>query len=276
MALLLCCPTTDAKNKKDKKKYQKKEVVAAQVTPAASEQPLTITAPDKQIYGEWTVVKLDKRQLPEGVHAYFYLDFAGGNKVYGNTGCNDLNATFALTDDNITFKDFVLTSRTCHSSTEKSFLKALNDCRKYTVTAVDGVGYLHLLSSKGTELMVLKRQNFDFLAGAWRVNQIGEENVDLKDIKLIIDPVMHTLHGNTGCNIINGYIHIDPLANQDFSVQFEDIRSSQYHCPNINDETNLLIALELTTACRRINAGRVALLDRQGNTLVILDRINLR
>jgi heat shock protein HslJ len=60
------------------------------------------------------------------------------------------------------------------------------------------------------------------------------------------------------------------------AIQFEDLHSSQHDCEAIELETSLLLALEKTESCKRINQNEMALLDNKGNIVLMLQRIFLR
>jgi len=60
------------------------------------------------------------------------------------------------------------------------------------------------------------------------------------------------------------------------AIQFEDLHSSEHDCQNIADETALLLALERTESCKRINDHEMALLDNKGAIVIVLQRIHLR
>ena len=93
-------------------------------------------------------------------------------------------------------------------------------------------------------------------------------------MRLVIDAVMQTIHGDTGCNIINGIISLDPT--KDMAIQFEDLHSDDHDCETIDYETALLLALENTVSCKRINQQEMALLDNKGTIVIMLQRITLR
>ena len=130
------------------------------------------------------------------------------------------------------------------------------------------------MNSKGNVIMVLKRHNLDAMNGAWLVKEINSENVSELGMRLVIDAVMQSIHGDTGCNIINGIITLDPT--KDMAIQFEDLISGENDCESIDNETDLLLALETTVSCKRINQYEMALLDNKGNIVIMLQRINLR
>ncbi len=277
LAMLMAPATMDARKKKDKK-LEKRGVNVENVV-ANVEQPMRevpITDPAKQLYGEWDIVMLrNKKKVYTLERAYLYLDFANGNKVYGNNGCNTVNGTFQLSGNNLKFNDFISTGESCRNVTnEKTIMHALADTRRYTLQAQYNAQYLNLMNSKGNVVLVLKRHNLDAMNGAWLVKEIDNENVSELNMRLVIDAVMQTIHGDTGCNIINGIITLDPT--KDMAIQFEDLRSDDHYCEKIDNETALLLALESTESCKRINQHEMALLDNKGNIVIVLQRITLR
>lgn len=273
---LLSFTPIDMSAKKKKKKYEKREIridSVANVTP--NPEPVVITNPASQLYGEWNIVTLKKKKVSTQERAYIYLDFINGNKVYGNNGCNTINGSFKLNGNQIKFGPFIATQGPCHSSTsERSVMKAFDEVASFRVSRLYNMDHMDLLNSKGNVVMSLRRQNLDFLNGAWVVKELNSSNILEKNIRLVIDATMQTIHANSGCNIINGIITID--TSKEFAVQFEDLKSSNNQCPDIYMETLLLIALEQTESCKRINDHEMALLDNKGNMVIVISRLLLR
>ena len=276
MALLMTPVTMDAHKKKEKK--LEKRGVSIENVVADVEQPkreVAVTDPAKQLYGEWDIMLMRKKKVYSIDRAYLYLDFKGGNKVYGSNGCNAINGTFQLNGNELRFGDFISLGDPCHNVTnEKTIMHTLADVRRYTLETQYNAQYLNLMNSKGTVLMVLKRHNLDAMNGAWLVKEINSENVSELGVRVVIDAEMQTIHGDTGCNIINGIITLDPA--KDMAIQFEDLHSSEYYCEDIDNETALLLALESTESCKRINQQEMALLDNKGTIVIVLQRIELR
>lgn len=274
-ALMMAPATMDARKKKDKK-MEKRGVDIENVN--AVEQPMqevAITNPAQQLYGEWDIISMRKKKVYSLERAYLYLDFAGGNKVYGNNGCNTINGTFQLSGNNLKFNDFISTEESCRNVTsEKSIMHTLADVRRYTLQTQYNAQYMNLMNTKGTVIMVLKRHNLDAMNGAWLIKEINSENVSEKGMRVVVDAVEQTIHGDTGCNIINGIITLDPT--KDMAIQFEDLHSTEYDCEDIDYETDLLLALETTESCKRINQNEMALLDNKGTIVLVLQHINLR
>ncbi len=276
MALLMAPATMDARKKKDKKSDKRGVNIENVINDV--EQPMrdvVVTDAAKQLYGEWDIITMRKKKVYSLERAYLYLDFAGGNKVYGNNGCNTINGTFQLSGNNLKFGEFISTGESCRNVTnEKTIMHTLADVRRYTLQAQYNAQYLNLMNSKGVVIMVLKRHNLDAMNGAWLVKELDSENVSELNMRVVIDAVMQTIHGDTGCNIINGIITLDPT--KDMAIQFEDLRSSEHMCDKIDNETALLLALESTESCKRINNHEMALLDNKGNIVIVLQRINVR
>ena len=273
-AVALCPLDTSAKKKQ---KYEKHTVsIADNVAPGTqSPQPVVIGDPARQLYGEWNIVTLKKKKVVTPTRAYIYLDFNGG-KLYGNNGCNSINGHFTLNGDNIKFSNLIATTVPCHSTTsERSVMKGLEEVAAFRVSRLYNMDYMDLLNSRGNVVMTLRRQNLDFLNGPWIVKEINTSNVSQKNMRVVIDAVMQTIHINSGCNIVSGIINID--TTKDFAVQFEALTPTRNVCEELAEtETALLIALEQTESCKRINDNEMAFMNNKGKIVVVINRTRLR
>lgn len=273
MALVVAAPGAVAADKKNKK-FEKKEVVIEKpVVEQPKEQTVNIINPAKQLYGEWTVETVRKKTLQSDNRAYIYLDF-NNHRFYGSNGCNTINGQFSQSGNNISFKDVISTTESCNNHNDRGMLKAMAEVQKLQVTTLYNVERMQLLNNKGAVLMTLKRQNLDILNGAWQVKSMENEDATAKNIRLVIDVNMLTLHANTGCNIINGIVTLDP--SKDFAIQFEDLHSSGNKCESIDSETDMLLALEQTECYKRINDNEIALMTKEGQTVMTITRLNLK
>lgn len=272
LAMLAVSPNAHAWKKN--KKYEKQVVTIEQAAPQELPKPVVITQPAKQLYGEWTIIEVRKKEVFTQERPYIYLDF-NGDKIYGNNGCNSINGGFALQGSNISFNNIISTRMSCHSTTpERTIMKALAEVQAYSVTSLYNVEYLNLKNAKGIVVMVLRRQNLDFLNGAWLVKEMGGTNVSERNVRVVIDVQMLTVNALTKCNIINGIVKIDPR--KEFDVEFEDLKSSHNQCDDINTETQMLINMEEAVSCKKINDSEMALLDHKGAIVIVLKRIDLK
>jgi heat shock protein HslJ len=233
------------------------------------------SASKEQLDGEWTIYSLRNKKVSTRERAYIYFDVKA-NRFYGNNGCNVINGDFSCpTAGSITMTNIISSLMSCHNATsERTVMKAINETSNFKITENNGIHYLSLLNSKGNVLLSLRDQYLNFLDGAWTVKEIEGDSVSDENIRLVIDISEMKLHGNSGCNIINGSIYLDP--EKDWAIQFQQIISTRKMCPNINTETALLIALEETETCKKISNDEVALLDASGKTSAILIRLRLR
>ena len=260
--------------RKKENKYEKKQVTLTDTTIVApTEKEVAVVDAPRQLYGEWTLMTMRKKEVSTTQRPYIYLDFAN-HKVYGCNGCNDLNGKFSQSGTNISFSEMITTENECHQTTsERSIMKTLGEVQRFKITSLFNIEYLHLMNNKGNVLMVLKRQNLDALNGAWKVKELDGEHISDSDMRFVIDIDMRAIHGNSGMNIINGIITIDP--NKDFAIQFEDFHTGGNIADGIGMETNVLLAFEQAESCKRINDNEMALLDKQGKIVLVLSRIEI-
>ncbi len=279
--LCLALSTADANAaewffKKKKKTKEKETIEEVQQEINAEDdkaKQFVITNPGKQFSGEWTIKKLKNKKISTEERAFLNFNTETG-LLYGNNGCNVINGEFKLEGRHISFNNILTTSRECaYSSSSKNIMKALADVHELNIVEENGIEYLILLNKHSNELLYLKRHNFDFANGAWTVTEIDGELTNSNDVKIVIDTDQLKLHGNTGCNIINGEITID--SNKHHAIQFENITSTRKMCPNINRETALLVALEETVSIKLIDDNHINLIDNKGTAVVALKRLNL-
>lgn len=281
VAVMLACPDMAQAQRKKKLKYNDR--VPVNVEEPKAEQGKPITNLMTQINGEWNVVEIKGEEINVSRSHRVFLNFdVKAGVVYGNTGVNTLNANFEVDGDKIDFDD-ILTSKKDGSYTkqgvEHNFLQALDDVKNISLSQAGDTEFMEL-KNKRNVLIKLRRQNIDFINGPWMVKVINGSYVIDRQIKLVNDVQMQSVHINSGCNIVSGVISIDP--SKEFGVEYEDLRSSHFQCPNIDTETRLLIALEETMYCRKSqeNAEDVELFTREidetgklaDKVLVVLER----
>lgn len=203
-----------------------------------------------------------------------YLKFSEKEKrVYGNNGCNVINAGFIYSpkDSTISFSKMLSTMMYCDdegSSLEVN--KALEETRYYRWRLEDSQYFLYFYNSARHEVMRLMHQNFDFLNGTWQVMAIDEEAINNTDMKLVIDVDEGKVHGNTGCNILNGKLETD--MDSPNSISFSGIATTRMACPDGSLETPFIVALENASYARPISPEKVLLMDDQHRVVLELQR----
>ena len=130
------------------------------------------------------------------------------------------------------------------------------------------------MNKSSHNLLTLVRKNYDSICGPWIVTDIEGEPTLTQELRIVIDTDQMKVHGNTGCNVINGDVVLD--YERIGGIQFENIISTRKMGYNINRETALLIALEETVAMRQAGNSSIELLDKKGNIVAKLSRLDLK
>ena len=131
---------------------------------------------------------------------------------------------------------------------------------------------MSLLSSDGRVVMKLHKQNLAFLNGAWQVTAIEGKAITAK-IKIVIDVEEKRVHGNAGCNLINGEIIVN--LDKGNGIEFKNLATSRMICPDIATEQAFLLALEnVDTAAEGETPNQAVLKDNDGKTILSLTRLS--
>ncbi|MBD5356445.1 MAG: META domain-containing protein [Bacteroides sp.] len=225
------------------------------------------------VKGDWAIETVNGIKTI-GEIAPFIKFVPDQKRVYGNNGCNVINATYNYNpaDSTIDFSNFLSTMRACDTEgiTDTEINMALADAKYYTWRLNEDHYYLTLYNEDRTPVMELMHQNFQFLNGTWLVKEIDGLPMNVPNMKLVIDVDEGKLHGNTGCNIINGKLDTDMDAAN--SISFQSIGMTRKACPDANYETQLVMALEEAMRAKPLKEGRVALIDSQEKVVLLLER----
>lgn len=229
---------------------------------------------DAVLSGDWAILEvLGKKAVGETPPC---LKFEPGeNRMYGNNGCNVINADYTANyaEGTLSFGNIASTMRMCGQTgiTDVEVGQALGMTAKYSVKTADTDATLLLFDAQGKQVMKLMQRDFHFLDGTWAVEEIDGEKVHVEGMKLALDVDGKRLHGNTGCNIINGLLETDmETAN---SISFSKIGMTRMACPDSGWETRLVMALEeAVTADPLPGADRVALIGSNGSKVMILKK----
>lgn len=225
------------------------------------------------VKGDWAIETVAGKTAVGETAPYLKFD-PKEKRVYGNNGCNILNADYKYNpaDSTISFSNFMQTMMACGMSgiTDSEINMALAAAHYYS-WRLSGDDYrITLYDADRQPVMELMHQNFQFLNGTWAVKEIAGEPVNNPDMKLVIDVDEGKVHGNTGCNILNGQLETDMDAAN--SISFQKIATTRMACPDPNYETRLLVALEDASKAQPLQQGRVKLLNSMGEVVLVLER----
>ena len=225
------------------------------------------------IKGDWAIEKVMGEEAV-GESAPFLKFVPDEKRVYGSNGCNVINASYTYNpaDSTLSFDHLISTMMACGKEgiTDAEINSALNNVRRYTWELRGSEYYLYFYDSSMNLLMELMHQNFQFLNGTWRVAAIDNEPINNPDMKLVIDIDEGKIHGNTGCNILNGSLETDMEAPNSISIQ--SIATTRMGCPDPNYETRFIVALEDASRAKPVSENSVIFLNSQGETVLKLVR----
>ena len=225
------------------------------------------------VKGDWAIEKVNGKPVV-GEKAPFLKFVPSEGRMYGNNGCNVINAEYKYSpeDSTITFSYLSSTMMLCHKEglTDTEINLALDATRYYKCELTGDDYYMTFYNDQHEPVMSLMHQNFQFLNGTWAVKEISGEIVNVPKMKLVIDVEEGKLHGNTGCNVINGSLEINMEAAN--SISFQAISKTLMLCPDDNYETQLLVALEEAMRAKPLKGGKVEFLDSQNKPVLLLER----
>lgn len=225
------------------------------------------------VKGDWAIEKVFGEEAV-GEKAPFLKFALSDDRVYGNNGCNTINAEYKYnpSDSTLVFENVAVTMMLCAKEGITDYLinQALNETRRYALKDVEDGYIMTLYNEAGKEVMLLTHQNLDFLNGTWKVIEIDGEPIDVENMKLVIDVDEHKVHGNTGCNVFNGKLETDMETPNTFS--FESMAVTMMYCPQIEYQTAMLVALEDAERAKPIDKNRVQLLNASGRPVITLQR----
>lgn len=225
------------------------------------------------VKGDWAIERVMGKNTV-GESAPFLKFVPDEKRVYGNNGCNVINADYQYNpaDSTLSFSNVISTMRMCgmEGITDTEINVALNNVKYYRWELKGPDYYLYLYDAAMNPMLELMHQNFQFLNGTWKVTAINDEPIDNPDMKIVIDVDEGKVHGNTGCNILNGTLETDMEAPN--SISFQSIATTRMGCPEPNYETRFIVALEDASRAKPVTANVVVLLNSQGESVLQLER----
>lgn len=227
------------------------------------------------IAGEWIIVSASGKQIPTTDEMPYITFEKATGRFYASDGCNIVNGAYKLDADNtITFANTISTMKYCSDLGYDTLIASALSGSEALTFKIDNIGhesFIRLYNKKGTEIMSARKHNMDFLNGNWQITSVGGKNVDNDEATMFIDINELKIHGNTGCNYFNGQLYINPDKSN--AIDFSNIASTRMACPNMEQESAILLSLEETATAIQGSEDRVMLLSQSGKELISLRRI---
>ena len=236
----------------------------------------------KVLYGQWIATNINGTAVTGNDRPYMVFDESSTNpfivNLYAYDGCNILNGALAVTPGGQMSRtsEFLSTMKMCPDAQyEIGFTMTLNTVSKYSIEQVGRDYLLYIKNAQGNTTMTLRKSDLGFANGAWQVTKLNGTAVPTDvEMQMVIDIPEQKLHGNAGCNTMNGSIYMNP--DKQNSLEFKNIATTRMTCPQIALEQQLLTALAQVTTVQLGKDGSLMLDDANCHTLVTLTKLNLK
>ena len=228
--------------------------------------------------GEWDIIEINGTAVvPAPGQDFPYVGFdATSGRVYGSTGCNRLTGTFdtSAKPGKLELGQVGSTRMMCPDMVnEKNVLAALAQVRKFKV--LDDRQVALCGKSVKRPVMVLQQRAPEVtvadLEGRWNIVKAmsltipeGMENAPF----LEFDTQKRRLHGNAGCNIINGGYETD--ESNASAISFPKVISTMMACSDMTVERGVLQALNSIKSFGKLENGNVGFYDENGSLVLVL------
>lgn len=229
------------------------------------------------IGGEWNIIEVNGTAVvpaPGQEFPFICFDTKSG-KVYGNSGCNRLMGSFDVNAKPGTINLGALgsTRMACPDmTTEQNILTALGAVKEYKKMGKENIV---LSGSRNHPLIVLQKKDaagkLAELNGKWMISEVGGEAIPSgmeNQPFLELNIAEKRMHGNAGCNIINGAIEVD--SSNPTSISFPQAISTMMACPDMEVESRVLKALGSIQSFGKLAGGGIGFYDADNNLVMLL------
>lgn len=250
----------------------KKMLISAAAFAAVVLSSCGTTGKSVDISGEWNVVSVKGEQV-EG-NPYIGFDLAEG-RIYGNAGCNRIMGGVEADSVNpgkIGFTGVGATRMMCPDmETEQKVLEALNEVAGYQASSAG----VELTDKDGNVLMSLEKKeapavSVNDINGKWNITKVEGAAVEVADKTPFIsfNVAENAVHGNGGCNIINGSFSQE--EGNPSSLKFGQMISTMMAGPGMETERKVLSAMNKVASFVVNEDGTLSLMDVADNEVLLL------
>ena len=229
--------------------------------------------------GEWNIIEINGSAVVPGQGQQ--LPFIGFDtttgKVYGYSGCNriigsvDVNAKPGTID----LGALGSTRMACPDMTlEQNVLGALAQVKGYKKMGKENMA---LCNASNRPVVVLEKKEADVklsvLNGEWKIKEVNGEAITSgmeKQPFIAFDVKKKTLHGNAGCNLINGGFETSTTNAK--SISFPGVASTMMACPDMEVEGKILKAMNEVKSFDKLSGGGIGLYDANNALVIVLEK----
>ena len=229
--------------------------------------------------GEWNIIEINGSAVVPGQGQQ--LPFIGFDtttgKVYGYSGCNriigsvDVNAKPGTID----LGALGSTRMACPDMTlEQNVLGALAQVKGYKKMGKENMA---LCNASNRPVVVLEKKEADVklsvLNGEWKIKEVNGEAIPSgmeKQPFIAFDVKKKTIHGNAGCNLINGGFETSTTNAK--SISFPGVASTMMACPDMEVEGKILKAMNEVKSFDKLSGGGIGLYDANNALVIVLEK----
>lgn len=234
-------------------------------------------APLTSMNGDWNIVEINGAVVApsQGQNAPTIGFDAATGKVYGNSGCNRLMGSFDVNAKagTLDLGQLGSTRMMCPDMTiEQNVLSALAQVKGYKKM---GKASMALCNASNRPVMVLEKKGagvkLSALKGEWLITEVNDEAVPTgmeKQPFIAFDVKEKLIHGNAGCNLMNGGFKTD--AANALSISFPAVASTMMACPDMETESKIMKALGSVKSFDLLSGGGIGLYDGNGSLVLVL------
>lgn len=254
------------------------QVQAPSIGKKPQKAPQTST-PQSPLAGEWAVTAVNSQEIKVEGDNYPSVSFVPSEQLPGVVdiiafnGCNYLNGSWKVDKNSVEpMSEMISTMKACADAPfEQAINTALGETLTFDITTQGSHKILSLYNALGNNVMTLRRHSLSQLQGPWKVTQIaGMPVTDAVDIEINIDAEQGTIHGNAGCNVLNGKIL--PTLEKPDGLEFRDLHTTRMTCPYIDTEQAFLVALEEVVTAK-IDGSTLSLLNEEAQPIIVMTRL---
>lgn len=235
--------------------------------------------PLSSINGEWNIIEVNGSKVEPGGNRtlpFISFDTATG-RLSGNSGCNRMMGGFDVNGKpgSIDLKGIASTRMMCPDmTTENNVLGALAQVKGYKKAGKDK---LYLCNASNRPVVVLEKKENDVklsvLNGEWKIKEVDGEAIPSgmeKQPFIAFDVKKKTLHGNAGCNLING--GFETTTDNAKAISFPRVASTMMACPDMELEGKILKAMNDVKSFDKLADGSIGLYDANNALVIVLEK----
>lgn len=230
------------------------------------------------INGEWNIIEINGvTVVPAPGKDFPNIGFdTSTGRLFGNSGCNRMMGSFdAVKAGELALGPIAGTRMMCPDMTMEN--NVLNTLKNVTGYRKAGTGKIALLNAYDRPVLVLGPRvvilPISALAGEWKVAKVNgyaiPANLESKPF-VVFDLNSNRIHGNAGCNMINGGIVTEEGSPQ--AISFPAVSVTMMACPDMDAERRILDALNEVKSFDVLPDKTAVLYDQNGAQLIVLKR----